>query len=156
MKIKIGDKVFLQKYEVAHIIHETYSVPLSFMRETFPEKSGCFVMNGAADCFRFKCVYKDPESIKWIMEQDWIVDFDEYSKMSPDELYALCERLYEEYSKGIDEFNAKDDAYREAHYYDDSDKFEKAEHKLSSLKTLYNYLKGETKFAFPRGYKPKA
>lgn len=35
MKLKIGDKVYLQKYEFAHIMHELNGFPGGILDETF-------------------------------------------------------------------------------------------------------------------------
>ena len=156
MKLKIGDKVYLQKHEVAYIMNDLNSFPGGILQETFgDEDSGFFFMNGPVDGFRFECVYKEPENVKWLMEQDWIVDYDEYAEMPLAELEALQERLKAEYSAGIDEFNAKDEAYREAHYDEESDKFDKLGHKIASFGDLIGFLKGEFKFVFPNEYQGK-
>ena len=156
MKLKIGDKVYLQKYEVAHILHGLDSFPTGIMQETFDDDNGFFCMNGLADGFRFECIYKEPANVKWLMKQDWIVDYDEYAEMPLAELEALRERLKAERSADIDKFNAKDEAYRKAHFDKESDKFDKLEHKIISLEDLIRFRKGEVKFVFPDGYQNKA
>ena len=156
MKVKVGENVYLQKYEVAHIIHELNSIPASVLNEVFGDgESSFFFVNGPTDAFRFGSVFKNPASVKWLMEQDWIVDYDEYSEMPLSELEALVEHLKAEHNTGIDEFNAKDEAYREKHFEEESDKFHKAGHKLSSLEDLISALKGEVAFVFPDGYQGK-
>ena len=157
MKLKIGDKVYLQKYEVAHIIHELNGFPGGILDETFggDEGNSFFFMNGPTDGFRFECVYKEHENVKWIMEQDWIVDYDEYAEMSLAELRTLQKRLKAERSADIDEFNAKDEVYRETHFDEQSDKFDKLGHKIASLGDLIRFRKGEIKFGFPGEYQGK-
>ncbi|MBR0461086.1 hypothetical protein IJI91_03875 [Candidatus Saccharibacteria bacterium] len=157
MKLKIGDKVYLQKYEVAHIIHELNGFPGGILDETFggDEGNSFFFMNGPTDGFRFECVYKEHENVKWLMEQDWIVDYDEYAEMSLAELRALQKRLKAERSADIDEFNAKDEVYRETHFDEQSDKFDKLGHKIASLGDLIRFRKGEIKFGFPGEYQGK-
>ena len=157
MKLKIGDRVYLQKYEVAHIMHKLNGFPCGILEETFnnDEDSSFFIMNGPTDGFRFECVYKEPANVKWLMEQDWIVDYDEYAEMPLAELEALQERLKAECSADIDEFNAKDEAYREAHFSEESDKFDKLGHKIASLGYLIKFRKGEVKCVFPDEYQGK-
>jgi len=156
MKIRIGEKVYLQKYEVAHILHSLNGFPATVIDEIFGDgESNFFFMNSSADGFRFESVFKDPASVKWLMEQDWIVDYDEYSKMPLPELEVLTERLKAEHVAGIDEFNAKDETYREKHFEEESDKFHKASHKISSLNSLISARKGEVIFVFPDGYHGK-
>ena len=156
MKLKIGDKVYLQKHEVAYIMNDLNSFPGSILQETFgDEDSGFFFMNGPVDGFRFECVYKEPENVKWLMEQEWIVDYDEYVEMPLAELEALQERLKVKRSADIDEFNAKDETYREAHFDEESDKFDKLGHKIASLGDLIEFRKGEVEFVFPNEYQGK-
>lgn len=156
MKLKIGDKVYLQKYEVAHIMHELNGFPGSILDETFGgDEDSFFFINGPTDGFRFECVYKEHENVKWLMEQDWIVDYDEYAEMPLAELRAFQERLKAERSADIDEFNAKDEAYRETHFDEQSDKFDKLKHKIASLGDLIRFRKGEIIFGFPDEYQGK-
>ena len=156
MKIRIGEKVYLQKYEVAHILHSLNGFPATVIDEVFGDgESNFFFMNSPADGFRFESVFKNPASVKWLMEQDWIVDYDEYSEMPLPELEALVERLKAEHAAGIDEFNAKDETYREKHFEEASDKFHNDSHKISSLDDLISARKGEVTFVFPDGYQGK-
>ena len=156
MKLKIGDKVYLQKYEVAHIMHKLNRFPSGILDETFSgNEDGLFIMNGPTDGFRFECIYKKPENVRWLMEQDWIVDYDEYVEMPLAELEALQERLKAERSADIDEFNTKDEAYRKAHFDEESNRFDKLRHKIVSLGYLIKFRKGEVECVFPDEYQSK-
>ena len=156
MKLKIGDKVYLQKYDVAYILHDLKAFPSGVLNETFDDNQcKAFIMNGPADGFQFKCIYKDPINVKWLMEQDWIVDYDEYSEMPLPELETLVERLKLEHDAGIGEFNARNEAYRKKHFEEIGDKFHKDRHKISSLGYLISARKGKVTFVFPDGYQKK-
>lgn len=156
MKLKIGDKIYLQKYEVSHILHDSNAFPSSILDETFDDgKCKAFIMNGPADGFQFKCVYKEPTNVKWFMDQDWIVDYDEYAEMSLAELEALWEHLRVKRSTGIDEFNAKSEAYRKMHFSAASEKFDKLGHKIVSIGHLIRLRRGDIEFIFPDEYRAK-
>ena len=156
MKLKVGESVYLQKYEVAHIVYDLNGFPRIILDEIFNNSDGgFFFMNGPADGFRFECVFRNSTSVKWLMEQDWIVDYDEYAEMSLSELEALVERLEAEHTAGANEFNAKDEAYREKHFKEESDRFHKAGYKICSLRYLISARKGEVTFVFPDGYRGK-
>ena len=156
MKLKIGDRVYLQKYEVAYIMHELNGFPTGILDETFSgDEDSLFFLNGPTDGFRFEGIYKEPENVRWLMKQDWIVDYDEYAEMPLAELEALQERLEAERSADIDEFNAKDEAYREAHFDEESDRFDKLGHKIISLGYLIKFRKGEVEYVFPDEYQSK-
>ena len=156
MKLKIGDRVYLQKYEVAHILHKLNGFPGGILDETFSDdEDSLFFMNGLTDGFRFECIYKEPENVRWLMKQDWIVDYDEYAEMPLAELEAFQERLKAERSADIDEFNTKDEAYGEAHFDEESDRFDKLGHKIVSLGYLIKFRKGEVRCVFPDEYQSK-
>ena len=154
MKLKIGDKVYLQKYEVAYIMHSLNKLPQSIVQETF-NSEGFFFMKGPADGLRFECVYEDPNNVRWLMEQDWIIDFNEYVEAPLGELEALQECLKAEYSTGIKRFNAKNKTYREVFFDEESEKFDRLKHKIVSLGYLIELHKGTITFAFPDGYHDK-
>ena len=151
MKLKIGNKVYLQKYEVAHFFHQSNSLPVNILQETF-KNDDCYY--GPTSDFRFEYVYKDPENVKWLMEQDWIVDFDEYNEMPLAELGALKNQLKAECSANVDTFNANVATYRDMHFDEESAKFDKLRHKIASLEKLIKYRKGEIKFVLPTKKKP--
>lgn len=156
MKLKIGDRVYLQKYEVAYILHKPNGFPGGILNETFSgDEDSLFFMNGPTDGFRFECIYKEPENVRWLMHQSWIVDYDEYAEMPLAELEALQERLKAECSANIDDFNTKDEAYREAHFEEESDRLEKLGHKIVSLGYLIKFRKGEVEYVFPDEYQSK-
>ena len=156
MKVKVGKNVYLQKYDVAHILHDLNSIPATVMDEVFGDgEDGFFFMNDPTDAFRFESVFENPASVEWLMEQDWIVDYDEYSEMPLPELEALVERLRLKHDAGIVEFNARDEAYREKYFEEINDKFYKDSYKISSLGYLISARKGKVTFVFPDGYQGK-
>lgn len=156
MKLKIDKEVFLQKYEVVHIMCSHESLPGIFFQEAFgDDKNGLFFMNSSADGLRFECAFKHPANVKWLMEQDWIVDYDEYIEMPLPELEALVEHLRAEYTANAKKFNNKDEAYRKQHFKRKSDEDYRTIHKISSLEKLIAARKGRIVFVFPEQYQGK-
>lgn len=102
--------------------------------------------------FWFDCIYEEPTSIKWLMDQDWIFDYGEYVKMPLVELETLKERLKIECSTSINEFNSKCKAHKKAYFEEERDKIDKLRHKIISLSHLIGFFKGEIDFVFPDGY----
>lgn len=149
MKIKIGQKVYLQKYDVSYIMHDLNSVHYSIIDEIFKD-SKSFIMNGAMDGYAFDCVFEDPTNVKWLMDQDWIVDYDQYKNKTAAEVVALCEELIEQGKIKAEEFNAKDPEYREKHFLECREHLSNLEHKLNSLEAMANYLDKKIKFALPK------
>ena len=154
MKLKIKDKVYLQKYEIAFILEELESIPGCVYCE-FMDKHRFFSINGTEDKYNFDCVFENPESIKWLMEQDWIVDYKKFAKMSAAELISTIEHVDEEYTTKLDKFNAKDDTYRSKHYSKAVEEFGKYEHQLESLSVLLAAKTGKLNFTFPENRKKK-
>ena len=151
MKLKIGNKVYLQKYEVAFIMNYLSKFPASFLNETFSDANdGIFMMNALGnDTFDFKTVYEDPKTVAWLMEQTWLADFDIYSKMPLDELEESLERLKSEHSTRSDELEAEGEDYQE----EDIESLNKLAHKINSLGFLVMFRRGKRNFIFPEGYK---
>ena len=154
MKIKIGEKVYLQKYEVAYMMHKLSSMPGSIFDEIFGGDE-IFFMSSAKDGFRFDCRFVVPKNVKWLMEQDWIVDYDKYTETPIHELEATVERLRVERSAEIAQFNNQDDDYRRQNYKQMNDKFNKSGHVISSFDNLIAARRGKIKFVFPEEYEHK-
>lgn len=148
MKIKDGQKVFLQKYEVAYIMHELNLVPAGIIEEVFKDGKP-FIMANPIDGQVFDCVFENPGTTEWLMEQDWIVDYDQYKNVPVVDLEALCKQLEDECFSGINDFNATDDAYRKEHFDEQYEKFSKMRHKISSLYLMIEHLEKKTNFVFP-------
>ena len=148
MKIKMGDRVYLQKYDVAFITSRSSGFPWSIIDEIFTNDK-LFYVSSKADGYKFKCEFKDHENVKWLMEQDWIVDYDECAKLSNSDLEALIEHLEKNYHEGLDEFNAQSEHYRKNHFKEKADMFEKSKHKIISYEYMLAARRGEIKFVFP-------
>lgn len=156
MKLKIGDKVYLQKYEIAYIVHNPNGAPGGLFNELFSGGSAeYFYMSSPEDGYQFKCVFKDPENVNWLMAQSWLVDFDTFSKMKLDDLEDSYERLRAEYRTSVEEYNSKDKEYRIVHYDEVWNSLDRLGHKVTSLNELIKYRKGKVKFVFPDEYRSK-
>ena len=154
MKLKIGDKVYLQKCDVYHWMEEDCNVPLYVMQEVVDKgEVRHFKVGSLRDSFKFRFVFKDPKSVEWLMKQDWIVDFDKYAEVPIDYLERLREHLRKEHIKYIESYNAEDDAYKVEHYADACIEWEKYQQKKIAIENIIKYRRGECKFTFPRQYR---
>lgn len=154
MKLKFGEKVYLQKQEISYILHEVDNVPRCIFNEIFYEDNIFFVFN-ASNAYNFRYAFEDQTSIEWLMAQDWIVDYEEYAKMSTTELETLCDELIEKRSAEIAEYNSCGEKYREKHYREACESFDQSAHKINSLQELIANRNGKIEFIFPEGYVPK-
>lgn len=156
MKLKIDSKVYLQKIDVAHILHELKEVPASIFQEVFSnDEEGCFFMSSAENGLYFENVFERPDSVKWLMEQDWIINYDECVDTPLHDLEALHTSLIASYNAGINAFNAQDHEYKAKHYEEENEKYNKLAHKITSIECLIAFRKGETKFKFPPEYRDR-
>lgn len=150
MKLKVGECVYLQKYEIAYLTSELSCLPASIFDELFGgDEENFFFMCGSEDGFQFECIFKNPKNVEWFMNQDWIVDYDKYAEMPISDLEVLIEDLDAERFAKIGDFNAKDEVYRKKYYAEISEEFSKSGHKIISLEYLLDARKGKIKFIFP-------
>lgn len=157
MKIEVDEKVYIQKFDVAGILRGITSFPGSFMDELFGgDEEEAFFMNGTTgDACKFAYVFGHPENVGWILEQDWILDYNEYAEMSIEELRDLSCSLIDEYQSDIDMFNAQNLDYRKRKYREMKDRSEKCRHKITSLNLLIGEREGKINFKFPKNAKVK-
>lgn len=153
MKLKIGESVYLQNFDLGYMTR-SIDVPYDLYEEMFKEGT-IFITSGGEDGLRFDHAFKTPETVKWLMEQDWIIDYEEYAKMPIPELTTLLESTIAERTAQVAEFNTQDKAYRNEHFKEKSLKFDRLGHKIYSLKCLISALEGKLglKFTFPTDYK---
>lgn len=153
MKLKIGNKVYLQKYEVTYILYRLSSFPASLLDEIIDDnRENYYSMDGRIDAFQFDCVFEKPANVKWLMDQDWIVDYDEYCDMPIRKLETYIGRLKTRCIDEVTEFNAKEESYRRKHFEVLSDEYHKTDHKIRSLENLMNARRGKILFNLPCEY----
>ncbi len=169
MKLKVGNKVYLQKYEVAHIMDGSGSwVPSGIIRELYSNNDGYKFMNNLdTDGFRFDCVFEEPRNVAWLMRQDWIVSYNKYANISLSKLETNQRRLKARLSVAVDEFynsgrtyagtnfatgHDRLSAYMKAHFIKEHDRLDKLGFKIASLGAFISFRKGEVEFVFPDGY----
>ncbi len=151
MKIKIDERVYVQKYDIAYIMHEMNEVPALLMQEFF-EKNETFIMTGFEDSLKFACVFEEPENVRFLMRQTWIVDFEEFRQASPSALKALRKRLLAAYQAETEDFDARDDEYRNNNRDEFEERFSQMQHKEYSFALMIKYLKRRVTFVFPDEY----
>lgn len=155
MKIKIGEKVYLQKYDVARILQKIAAFPGNLATELFKTSNNgalhasIFYISSPKDELEFSCVFKDPKNVEWLMSEDWIVDHNEYVKMPVAVLKSIYRHREREYKANIKYFNLQPREYQELHYDEISLKLYKEAHQLKSIRLLINELTGRITFDLP-------
>lgn len=142
MKVIVGDKVYLQKYDLVVMINEFSAVPGCIMVEAFSR--ACVIStNGGDDAASFGFCFDKPETVQFLKECDWILDFTEYSQKSFEELKALHDKCEENLDREVDDFNGSDVEYRKEHFDECSEKFDHMKLKLISLDLLMDCKNGK-------------
>ena len=157
MKLKIGDKVYLQEYEIAFILKELNFIPCRIILEMFDNGDHISLTNNndPTRLYRFGHVYANPANVKWLMEQDWIIDYDDCAGMSLAELENLRNTLITEHFASTSKFNRENYTYREMHFDEENEKMNKIKHKIFSLKQYIDFRKCRIDFIFPGGSQDK-
>ena len=169
MKIMINGTLYLQKYDVLHLIHDLKDLPRSFIYETFSTNpTQAIVLCDRRDEFDFRCAYTIPESITWINSHKYICDYDEYIDLSVHELHRTYKSLRKsteanlhdlyDFSEELDKYY--DPSTNSPEYLQYKDYIEKEQLKVKELRyktyaigSLIRYREGETNFNFPPEYR---
>ncbi|MDO5480744.1 MAG: hypothetical protein Q4F60_00125 [Candidatus Saccharibacteria bacterium] len=149
MKLKIGEKVYLQVYDLIFIACELGGCPTSIVREAFSYDDSEVLLaleDEAEKLFWFKYCFREPENVEWLMAQDWIVSYNKYAEASISELNIeeyFCNR----------EFIARMELYEVCP--DEEEFFEicKLEHKLVSLSAFGAFHEEKLRFRFPEEFR---
>lgn len=151
MKLKVNDKVYLQRYEVEFLLQEfhNFNFPDSIMREIRENKRPFLFDRVKKHDGSFHNIFKNPENVQWLMEQDWIVDYDRYKNNSIPQLQNICNDLNFDRISELEDFTSKPVFYRVEHDSEQSERLIKSSHKISSLETMIKYLNRSMPFFFP-------
>lgn len=159
MKLKIGNVVFLQKYDVARLIGPCddcgpREMPRTLIDEIFCGGDEVFFMNGGPDGLRFDVKLTEPENVEWVMNQDYIPDFEKLENCSIEELEKMAAETEKRARAVADDFNNRDIEYRKEHIEEISEVCRKSASAQVGYNFMISYLSGVREFGFPKGYKP--
>ena len=158
MKLKIGDKVYLQKYDVSYLLHHIRAFPSRLMEEIFcgdDDLGGIFWMNGGADGLSFDQKFEDKQNVEWLLAQDYILNFEDFKDKSIEELEVFNKEEEARGCKICNDFNGMPEEYRKEHYDETEDTIKRSNAKRLSYNFMIAYLSGEREFIFPKGYEHK-
>lgn len=139
--------VLLQGYEALFIASHPQGAPRLLLGEIkrFLKNQ---TFDGTADSNQFNCVISEPQNIEWIMNQNWIVNFEQFCELRPDELSEIISNTKDEFLDKIADFNAQDKAFRDENFAAVGELIEQKRHQVLSLELMLQYLKGEVSFTF--------
>ena len=154
MKIKIGDKVYLQKYEVLRLIKDGVTVPGCMAYEYIGDE-GYHEVRSEKDEYDFACCFKAEGSVDWLMKHSEIVDYDEYANIPADDLRSLMKRLMCEHNELIDTFGYHTEEYKKKHEGEYKQDLGALKWKMHSISILIDAIEGDTVFTYPEEYTSK-
>ena len=149
MKLKIGDKFYLEKCALNYLFVEHSKVPMSIVQEACRDKA--FIVNGPIDGRRFQA-FEAPCNIRWIEKQDWIIDYDEYSKKSTDELEKILSGILEEEAVICTKLAATGKTPQQVQFTAENDELIRVTCRRNSILEIIRFRKGEIELLFPDGY----
>ncbi|MBQ2660861.1 hypothetical protein IJF93_02195 [Candidatus Saccharibacteria bacterium] len=151
MKLKLQSGYYVQKYDIAFVLREAPQIPEGMKKVIFQEEDK-FIIKRTRDNFQFVGPFSDAETIAWLDERKWIVDYDQYVGIS----VKVLQREIKKASKGIQSFVCAFDRMPDREYLRPHFEAELAceEHYLQSLKILRDHRDWKLEFPFPEDYKP--
>ena len=79
---------YVQKGDLGFMMHSCDGVPAAFLDEFF---NNIVIING--DNRREFVRFNNPKIVKWLKDQDWIIDYRNYVKLSEDSIMKKVEGL---------------------------------------------------------------
>lgn len=153
MKILVGNKIYLQNYDVVLIIQK-FPLEASLREEIFGDRGEPFIINGK-DILKFGYSFQKPDNIEWLECQDWIVNYDEYSGKSIAELNDLLDQLNKEYRKKESDLLPRSRKNLEKHS-ENLLELSKLHNKIDSIEVIKRFATGELSLTFPENYGNKS
>lgn len=156
MKIKIGEKVYLQKYEVIQLSQRPAIVAECVRNELIDSYGIIYSVPQDLDVYKFEYVFTNPDSVKWLMEQDYIVDYDELVDLPEAELMKRYKEASDQYDKIISNYHNYNSDYQRDHHEETMNDIYRAKWKYSSIAEFIALTKGRiSQFGFPKEYTGK-
>ena len=87
MKIVLKDRVVIQRYDAAFILNGPVHPPKSVLKELSAQSKACVTIDTQSGC-EFAYVFTKPKSVAWLNAQNWLIDYHDFDRKTPDELEA--------------------------------------------------------------------
>lgn len=153
MKIKIGEKVYLQKYEIVKMRERPEIIAECVLDECARKYGSIFTVPQDLNVYRFDYCFEEPECVEWLMAQDYIVDYDKYIDMDTTMLKIKLKQCNDNQATIIEEYTDRDKEYREAHPNEMRNQLYCNKWKGSSIGELIALKNGAIPtFGYPEGY----
>lgn len=145
MKVVVGDKVYIQNYDVVLFTNRLNSCPSFIMMGAVHD--GIFMSSRDTQLdFSVSFTGEEAEEIK---AMDYIIDFKTYSKKSKAAISREIEETKVKAEKMINSFCRLSDEERRKTFKDVQDKISQLGHIVVSLNAMLDYLKKKNRFEIP-------
>ena len=96
MKVIVGEKAYVWKFDLTFMEHEFSFLPATFYRR-FAERYPIHFSLGPNDSVGFGYVFEDEDALEFLKECDYIYDFLEYQKLSTNDLTKVMNKNLEDF-----------------------------------------------------------
>lgn len=149
MKLKIGNKVYLEKCILEFILNNHSKVPSSITQEACRES--VFLVGDPANKRQFQA-FEMLKNIRWLQEQEWIIDYDEYSKKPLPDLRKQLDELKEQERAFLNKLGTEGKKHLLNEYSPELDKYAEVVCRRNSILEIIRFREGEIKLLLPDGY----
>lgn len=144
MKIVTGDKVYVQKNDIAYLNQTDLPIPASIFMKVFG--AGIVIID---DRNRYEFIeFTEPEEMEFFKKLDWMIDYNKVKDMSEDELIELGKSMAEKSNEIAEKYNAMSQEKRKQNQ-NLVVEHELLEFKMHSLKDIIYFKRGELKIKLP-------
>ena len=152
MKIITENAVYVQKYDIANLIHTDLPIPNSIYRKIFKNRI-------ASNRYAFE-KFENPREIEYFSGLDWIVDYHLVKDLSDDEIIEMGQNIAHSRNQIAQQFNKMSEKERKKNL-NLITQCELLEFKLYSLRDILYFRQNHLKITlpegidYPEGYVPK-
>ena len=157
MKLILGNHCYLQKFDIAFLMHYSVIIPTSFRDEILQYHDALRIRN-TRDHFTFIGPFVKPDTIAWINLQRSVIDYEEYASQPIKVLnrrIRMQNRETRVYTNSIHVMRHNClDSVVEDHLRATKREAKKVEQEIASLEIMRDHLEKKIEFEFPEGYTP--
>ncbi len=162
MKLYANNQVYLQGYDLTYMITVRKELPSFILAELKEQLDQAKTRENLSNQFNFAFKFQTIQSVKWLMECEYILDYLDYRNCSTDELDAIIEisletwynMMFDEgYPESINDYALAEDLGEMSDFLRD---FCNLSQNIYSLSLLQKYKSGEIDFPnLPEEYRER-
>ena len=146
MKLIVGEVLYIQAYAMPFLTHNSSVVPVAIGMAFF-DKYGGVAPKGPEESVQFKYSFDDPDIVEYVRNCPYLLDFEEYAKLSTKELKRKQEQLWVDTQRKSTAFDGMSSEYQKNHQKELQESVDKAKLMSESYRLLIACKQG--KIAMP-------